>query len=364
MRLKVLEGTPHAMGIAHGRTLREEIHALAEERLRLSLAAVAEIGWEATPEQALALARKFLPIQERWSPAVHAEFTGIAEGAGIAPELLLIGNGYTDFKDVLARDARRASHSPASEESAECTVFRVGPEATRDGRSYVGQTWDMHSTAEPFILCLLRRPAEGPATLGVTTAGCLSLVGLNDRGIACGNSNLVPTDARPGVIYLALIHAALSRARWEDACAAIREAPRSSGHNYYVAGPNAAFADLETTAEEVETLRPSEPIYVHANHYQSPRLMRLQAPLRPDATTQHREERLVARLIARAGALDPEGLREALADHDAGPGPVCVHDRGDGSKSCATVILCPETSTLWAGVGNPCEGSLCRFILE
>src|SRR5881296_3518073 len=103
MRQLVLEGTPYAMGLAHGRALREEIHALAEERLRLSLQRAAEVGRPATRAAALGLAREFLPLQERWSPAVHAEFRGIAEGAAIAPELLLIGNGYTDFVDVLLR---------------------------------------------------------------------------------------------------------------------------------------------------------------------------------------------------------------------------------------------------------------------
>src|SRR5215212_6926867 len=164
MRQLVLEGTPRAMGVAHGRALAEAIHALAAERLLLSLAAAEEAGVPATQGDALALAREFLPIQERWSPAIHAEFVGIAEGARIAPELLLIGNGYTDFKDVLCR---RPALVPALQE---CTVFHVGPGATRDGRSYVGQTWDMHSTAEPFILALLRRPTDGPATLGITTA--------------------------------------------------------------------------------------------------------------------------------------------------------------------------------------------------
>jgi hypothetical protein len=114
----------------------------------------------------------------------------------------------------------------------------------------------------------------------------------------------------------------------------------------------------------VETIRPSTPVYVHANHYQSPRLQPLQAPLRPEATTAHRERRLAARLAARAGSLDPESLREALADHEPGPGPVCVHDRGEGSKSCAAVILCPETRELWAGVGTPCDRPLRRFVID
>jgi isopenicillin-N N-acyltransferase-like protein len=389
MRQLVLEGVPYAMGLAHGRAMRDEVHALAEERLRLSLRDARLQGVRASREEALALAREMLPLQERWSTEVHAEFMGIADGAGIAPELLLIGNGYTDFRDVLAR-ARTNDQRPttndgteqgdhadrdrerslvvgrwsASEAGAECTVFRVGPEASVDGRVYIGQTWDMHSTAEPFVLSILRRPAEGPATLGVTTAGCLSLVGVNACGLGCGNSNLTPTDARPGVIYLAMIHAALASETWEAACAAIRDAPRASGHNYYLSGPGAAFADIETTAEEAAMLFAKEPIFVHANHYQSSRLLPLQAPLDATATTRHRERRLRARLEARKGSLDPETIRQCLADHDDGPGPVCVHDHGEGGKSCAAVVLCPETREIWWRIGTPCGGPLTNEKLE
>jgi isopenicillin-N N-acyltransferase-like protein len=351
MRELVLEGAPYAMGVAHGRAMRDEVHALAEERLRLSLADARLSRARVSREEALSLARELLPLQERWAPEVHAEFLGIADGAGIAPELLLIGNGYTDFRDVLAQSARSSGLE-------ECTIFHVGPEASADGRTYIGQTWDMHSTAEPFVLCILRRPTEGPATLGVTTAGCLSLVGVNEYGIGCGNSNLVPTDARPGVIYLAMIHAALSQRSWEAACSVIRDAPRASGHNYYLAGPDGAFADIETTGTEAETLSTKEPIYVHTNHYQSSRLLLLQAPLDPAGTTVHRERRLRARLTARQGSLDPETIRECLADHDEGPGPVCVHDHGEGGKSCAAIVLCPERREVWWRVGTPCEGPL------
>jgi isopenicillin-N N-acyltransferase-like protein len=375
IQLITLAGSPAEMGYAHGRRLREQVHALAEERLRLALRDVPGTS----RADALALAGEFLAAHRAYAPAVYEEFRGIAEGAEIAPELLLIGNGYTDYKDVLPRlwSASASADAPkAAEGSAECTSFLVSPAGSADGRTYLGQNWDMHGTAEPFVVAFHRQPTNGPQTLAVTTAGCLSLVGLNEHGIALGNNNLVPTDARPGVIYLAMIHHALAQRTWEDAQRAITECPRASGHNYFLAGGDAPplakggqggsghVCDIETTALETDTFVPDTPTYTHANHYQSPRLQSLAAP-GDTANSRARERRLGELLAARAGTLDVPSLFTCLGDHEGDPHRVCVHGSGgDTGQTCAVIILCPTTRELWATVGPACQNELTRLALS
>jgi isopenicillin-N N-acyltransferase-like protein len=349
------------MGYAHGQMLREQIHALAEERLRLVLRDVPlpcewgrGQGWGVGRTEALTLAREFLNRHRAYAPAVYEEFQGIAAGAGISPELLLLGNGYTDYKDVLARAVTAGS---------ECTSFLIGPAGSADGHTYLGQNWDMHGTAEPFVVAFHRRPMQGPQTLTVTTAGCLSLVGLNEHGIALGNNNLVPTDPRPGVIYLAMIHQALAQQTWEEAQRAITDCPRASGHNYFMACADGRRCDIETTAREAETIVPDTPTYVHANHYQSPRLQPWAAP-GDTANSRYREQRLAELLAACAGTLDVAGLAACLSDHEGEPHRVCVHGAGgDTGKTCAVVILCPTTREIWATVGPACRNELTKLVL-
>lgn len=357
MRLITLEGTPYEMGRQHGELLREEIHALAEERLRLSLRDVPG----ASREAALALAGRCLDAHREYAPAVWEEFQGIAEGAGLSPERLLIGNGYTDFKDVLAQEQLEPPLNPGLHG---CSTFIVRREGSASGRTFVGQTWDMHGTAEPFVVAFHRRPKNGPETLAVTTTGCLSLIGLNEHGLAIGNSNLVPTDARPGVIYLALIHHVLAQRTFADAQRAILDAPRASGHNYYLADGHGNVCDIETTATQHHLFFPEGPTYAHTNHYHAPALQALAAPIEAGASTFAREKRLAANLAEKAGRLDPLTIQECLADHTDGPNSVCVHGRGgDTGKTCAVAILGPDTRELWAKVGLPCEGELVRFSL-
>jgi len=351
IRTLTIEGEPYEMGYQHGSALAEEVHALAEERYRLSLEDARAAGCSPSREECLALAAAHLVIQAEHAPAVHEEFRGIADGAKIAPEELLIGNGYTDYRDVLSQSKGSAA--------CECTSFLVKSSASADGRGYLGQTWDMHGSAERFVVLIHRKPKDGPQSVAVTTAGCLSLVGINEAGLAIGNNNLVPTDARPGVIYLALIHAFLSAGEFETARSAVTDLPRASGHNYYVGGPGGRLEDIETTAARHAVIVPPSDTYAHANHFQSEELKGLQTG-QPGPNSLRRESRLGARLAQEAGRIDVSVLHEILSDREGAPDCLCRHDDGN-ARTCAAAIMCPDRREIWACQGPPDMTRLARF---
>jgi isopenicillin-N N-acyltransferase like protein len=348
MPLPVIEvsGAPYDMGVQHGRARREKVVELCEDRLAR---AMADAGGTVTREQALALAEEHLPIHREYAPAVYEEFMGMAKGAEVSPALLLAGNGYTDFKDVLG--------SRASADSQECSAFIVAPDASADRRLLTGQTWDMHSSAEAHVMILRRRPKAGPASITLTTSGCLSLLGMNEAGIVVQNTNLVPTDARPGVIYLAMIHHALAQETFDAAVAAIVDAPRASGHNYLVGGPDGQAVDIETTAAEHEKLEPTDGVLVHTNHYLTDRLEARQHPDHPMPSSLARQARLKELLSDQKGRLDVQRLQAALADREGGDElGICRHGVADDVKSCAAIIFSPSACRAWACTGPPDAG--------
>lgn len=130
--LILLEGTSYEMGRHHGERLKEEIHELAAERMRLSIEDARTQGVDASREDCLRLAAEHLPFLQQYAPEVWEEFRGIAEGAVLSPEALFIGNGYTDFRDVLSRGGSAAA--------SECTSFLIKPEFTKEGRAFIGET--------------------------------------------------------------------------------------------------------------------------------------------------------------------------------------------------------------------------------
>ena len=347
LRIIDLSGDPYDMGYAHGQELADEVHGLAQERCRLCTE-----GKTVSRGHVLALAREHLKVQAQHAPEVHREFCGIADGAKIAPEELLIGNGYTDFKDVLAL-ASSALH--------ECTSFLVRPAAAVNGRTYLGQTWDMHASAEAFVVVLRRKPSHGPQSITLTTAGCLSLVGMNEHGLAIGNNDLTPTDPRPGMIYLAMIHDFLNQRSFPRAQAAITDTPRASGHNYYMADAAGHVLDVETTARRFAAIDPAGNTYAHANHYEAAELKELESQP-PGQSSLARKERLAALLHDAEGAIDVARLHQCLSDTEGGEhGSICRHGQ---ARTCAAAIICPQERGLFLCQGPPDTNPLVRVEFE
>jgi len=356
MGVQVIEltGSPRQMGRAHGEQFRSEIHEFAERRLDACVAQAESAGWADARDRVLAFCASVLPAQERFSSAVHEEFCGIAEGADIDPPLLMICNGLTDIIDVF--------RSPP-EGGIGCTAWLVAPDATEDGKALAGQTWDMHAWAEPFVVAFRRVPDDGPRSLTLTTTGCLSLIGLNEAGIAVGNTNLSPTDARSGVMYLAIIHQALAQSSLAAAVNTVTAADRMSGHNYYLAGPNGEIVDVETTARRSEVITPAGAFYAHANHYLMGELADLQSEL-PNRSTLYRLERMGQLLHERAGEITPDSMIEAMSDEDGEEDcRICRSDPSDVAATCAAAVMSPQSGEMWATRGLPSQNTVDEITL-
>ncbi len=343
MEIITLAGTPEEMARGHAEACYDSARAMVRARCELALKRGRELQDELTMERCLALAAEHLPAHEGYSPPVYAEFMALAEALDVGADELLIGNGYTDFIDVLRAELAGEG----------CTSFIATGAATADGLTYVGQTWDMNAFAEPHMRVFRREPADGTAWVTLTTAGCLSLIGLSDRQIAVGNTNVAPTDARPGVIYLAMIHEALRSPDYAGARAAIAWAPRASGHYYYVAAESGSATGLETTATKHTALSMPDGLLVHANHYHDAALAGL-AREPSGVNSLAREALLDGFLRERAGELALEHFIEGLRLRE-GEHPVCrapVDDPDEGT-TCAAAIICPQRRVMWVAPGNP-----------
>ena len=314
-------------------------------RCDLALKRGRELDAELTMERCLQTAGDHLAAHEDYSPPVYAEFLALAEALDVSTDELLIGNGFTDYIDVLLGEM--------TGEGEGCTSFVATSKATADGLTYVGQTWDMNAFAEPHMRVFRREPADAPAWVTLTTAGCLSLIGLSERQIAVGNTNLTPVDALPGVMYLAMIHEALRSPDYSRARAAIEWAPRASGHYYYVASESGSATGIETTATRHTALPMPDGLLVHANHYSDARLAELSREPAGDNTLA-REALLDGYLRERVGELTLEtmiaGMRLAEGEHPVCRAPV---DDPDAVTTCAAAIICPELRKMWIAPGNP-----------
>lgn len=342
-----LAGPPAAIGAAFGEQFRDDIRDLAERRMAHLAAFVAmhQPGRTVSRDQVLAVARRTLPVHRHFEPAIWAEFDGIARACGLTHESLLVANGLTDLRDLVLRagPGRTAGADTAADDCTACLV----PAACTDGHPILAQTWDMHADAADFLVLVRRRPTEGPGTLGLTTVGCLCLIGLNDAGVAVGNTNLVATDAQAGVNYLFTITRALQCTGAADAAEAVIATTRLSGHNFHIAdGRNTV--NIECTATRARRTTVTDSPFVHANHYLADELKAHEHP-RDMCNTRWRQQALAARLAAAPQPIDADACWSHLAAISqqrvprteagaagAGPEPATV----------ATVMLRPASGKL------------------
>ncbi|HUW84488.1 MAG TPA: C45 family peptidase [Phycisphaerae bacterium] len=344
-----LRGSPREMGRQHGEQFAEPIKQFAQLRLEKCIADAAESGVTVTSEQVLDFCRSLLGVHEQYAPLVYEELCGIAEGAGVSLPALMMCNGLTDIRDAVV-----AQHGPSRRaDVGGCSAWMVAPEATTDGHVLAGQTWDMHRSAQRYAVVFHRRPSDGPPTLGITTVGCLCLVGINEAGVAVGNNNLKPDDAGVGVMYLAMITHALAQTSLAAAVNAITLAPRCGGHNYYLAHADGTLVNIETTAKQFEIIDPTGGFYAHTNHYLVPTLQTRQKE-EPSESTLWRLNRLEALLYEHAGRFDPPTMMRIMSDQ-AGQGDcnICRTDPSDEGPTCASIVMSPATGQIWATQGPP-----------
>ncbi|NLO04732.1 MAG: hypothetical protein GX131_02765 [candidate division WS1 bacterium] len=343
MEIIKLRGTPEEMARQHADACHDSAREMIHARCELALARCRKLRDDLTMERCLQFAEDHIPAHEEFSPPVYREFISLADALDVSPEELLIGNGYTDYIDVLTGELSGEG----------CTSFIAAGAATEDGLTYVGQTWDMNAFAEPHMRVFRREPEDAPASVTLTTSGCLSLIGLNARQIAVGNTNVSPVDARPGVIYLALIHEVLRSSDYASARAAIAWAERASGHYYYVASVSGSATGLETTATRHTALPVHHGLLIHANHYHDADLLELSREV-PGDNSLAREAMMDGYLRERIGKLTLEHFIEALRLQE-GNHPVCRQpvDDPSGVTTCAAAIICPQMRKMWIAPGNP-----------
>ncbi len=346
MRSYSFSGTPRAIGQAFGETCRDAIAALYDLRVRNALEQALRFGGQrATVADLLALAERSAPLTRDFDPAGWDELVGIAEGAAMPLIEVLAMNGLTDFRDGLAW--------PETSQADGCTSILVHGTATAAGRVLAGQTWDLATDNLPHVITVHRAPTGAPETWTLTTDGCLSLIGLNDAGLAVGTTNIRTTDARAGVNYLSILHAALGCRTFDDAARVITRAHRAGAHYYWLASADGQAAGFECSARRVfrSDLTSETAFAVHANHALHPDVKAIEGAA-PGASSLARQRRLEALAEAHGGRIARATLEDFFADTDDGANAICRDDL-DGLNTNGVVVVDPALGEMRVCHGVP-----------
>lgn len=372
--------TPSQWGRAHGETYRYEITALAEIRGYLCT----RVGGFATAEAAKRAAQPHLVALQRVDGALYEELIGIAQGANVSPEDVVIANHYTDLRDLspderqwqwapeLANAGLAAPHTYIDNSTTALGAAASSPAAPANGHDPGGcsvlwadtpsgkllaQTWDMHATAIPYVMMLhVPRVEHTPAAWLLGLTGCLGLAGVNDRNVGVCINNLFSNDATVGLVWPAVVRRALRETTARAAFEVLKASPVGSGHHYFVADGKESFG-IETSGQRREVLfdstRDAAKSYRHTNHCLHPAVAAV-SKVPPTSTTHARYSWLTQSIESRPIA-DLADVWTRLGSTEGWPHSVCTNvataANPHGAATCGAIAMNLTTGTVWAQSG-------------
>ncbi len=346
MKLETLEvaGTARELGLAQGEALRERIRSFVAVRYNSVTGYFGDRGWK-TIDGLLDAGRASMAIAAEWDPEGHAEHLGIAEAAGLDPVELFTATNMTDMRDVVLLPWRRGEEG--------CTSVLVPASHAVGGHALVGQNWDLNPPDVEYIVAIHRKPVAGPETWSVTCAGCLSLIGINDRGLSVGTTNIKCHGSRPGVGYLGLLHRALRSPDVAAASKVISEAPRAGAHTYWLADADEQV-EWEASPVALERRDTSAGPIARTNHCIGAAHVACQG----EATTLSSRARLDrAGALLGDGPIDRARLQAIFADRSDGVFSINRYPEDEqGTATNAVFIAEPAERRAWACRGPADRG--------
>lgn len=329
-----ISGAPHARGIQYGQQAAARIrkgttHYLSQLRdLSLDAAGVA------------ALVRDYLPVIEQFEPSYVDEMRGIAAGADVPFEDIVLLNARTEILKLARPEVRARLKTP--DEPDGCTGVVVLPSATAGGHLIHAQNWDWKRECVETAVVLRVRRDDGPDLLTFTEAGALGRSGFNAIGVAI-TANYLESDRdyREVGVPLALIRRKVLES--EHVALAMRTVyctKKSAANNMIVSHCEGVAIDFECAPDETFQVHPEQGLLVHANHFISPvALTKLKdTGIANTPCSLYRDIRVRDLLQPQIGAITKDAVKSALFDNFAEPWSVCRPPRRNLSNNLSATV--------------------------
>lgn len=334
-----LSGSPHNRGLQYGAQaasrIRRGVQHYSHQLHGLGSVGISDV------------VRDYLPVIERFDPSYIDEMRGIAEGADMAFEDIVLLNARTEILKLAER--ARDRETPDG-----CTGVVAMPEATADGHLIHAQNWDWKAECAETAVVLRIRRDDGPDILTFTEAGALARAGFNSAGIAI-TANYLQSDRdyRQAGVPLALIRRkVLEQTHLALAMRAVYVTAKSASNNMIVSHAGGVAIDFECAPDETFQVLPERGLLVHANHWVSPvalsKLRDTGIASTPDSL--YRDIRVRGLLTPAIGRIGVAEVKAALFDDFGSPWSVCRPPRlnleGNTVASVAMLVMQPALGVM------------------
>ncbi len=343
-------GSFHEIGRQYGESCRQSLVASIE-----SLFSSINMFQKAGREEVIANAKKYLPLVESFDPDLVEMLKGQAEGAGVS------------FDDVFALRCQLELGMYYQRINTLCTSFIATGNATRGGRTIIGQTYDLN----PGISIDLVKTtyADGLEQLSLVFAGGgAGELPLNSAGLGMVlNVMLSPAEEQTlNVPCSCVIPKAMRQKRIGDALGVVCAAGRSILY-YGFASADGDIIGIETRPGDYNVIYPERDIIVHTNHYITERFKRGDKMFGfMEGDSYIRIQRLKRLMEQHYGELTVELMQEFLTDHTDYPRSICKHTDMEVQlgETLAAEIMVPADGVMYATWGQPCKNEYIEYRLR
>lgn len=346
-------GSRHAIGLQLGEAMRDLVPLGIQQILEGEIPRNnREWIQKATPgarlwsrSEIIASAQRYIPMFKEYCPLLLEELHGIAEGAKLP------------FEEVLLLQTRSEAIFGLL---TGCTAFALSRSATADGHTLAGQNWDYRIEPD-FMVVLHLIPDDCPAQIMLTFPGLTSYVGLNAAGV-CSFANAMPRlPYRVGMPLYAFWWRVFQQTSLDGVRKLCAQTTLAQAENQAFCDGSGEIGDCELTPEGPYWMDTSEGFVVHSNHFVNPAFAGRPEypPLLADSVPRY--ARLHGLVKSAYGRLTVPMMQGFLSDHEGYPRSLCRHEPLPDRSTAASLIAEPERGVLHICAGNPCVGEYVAY---
>jgi hypothetical protein len=341
----VSQGSPGEMGLAQGIAMKDRLHAARDHMLRKAEAfRLQQPRWMPFRGYRWMAEKKVSSLMggvlERDFPRMRERLEGIAKGAGLKPQSILLFNAM----EPLLASVGGCTACPGA-----CSSVAVRGRRTRTGEPIIARNFDYLPLVQPYYTIRKSHPSGRMRSIEFTTAPLTGAIdGMNEAGLCITYDYAFTTDTPEkfsGPISMLVCEALEQCSTVAEAAEWMAAQPRWGGALLMLADATGDIASLELSSTRSHLRRPApgEDAISHSNLLTGDHMREIQAPLEAvftdRAPTPLRGERLhesaerrdkrLAELLARTEVFGEEELATMMGDHgeDGVPGKYtpCVH---------------------------------------
>ena len=348
-----VSGTHHEMGCQIGEARREQIqHSIENAHLLIDQSYDSlDLTWDGARIQA----RKYLPFAEERYPQYIEEMQGVARGANLTFDDIVVLN----VMEAVTMDALHLTR---------CTSFAVNEERTADGHVLLAHNEDWVPEDENDVFVISARPSDEPPFLAMTYGGLLPNVGFNAYGIAQLIDSVYPNDSRIGIPRLVVSRAVLAAKRISGAIGRTLVSRRAAGYNHLIAHESGELYSVEVSARRFDILHGTDGYMVHTNHYFSQIMKEIEND--PEELISSRVRYFRAnRLLRQNSTHTIKTLQAIQKDHVNLPNSICNHniagiDPLDRENTISAMVIDLTAREMHIAWGNPCQNAYHTYHLN